>query len=161
MVRRNHSEAVSPMRYLSAVAQSMPIFLVALIWGAIGIPVSWFASALVASVGLGIALGRYMSAKMVRGLLQGEGHFLCRRVPGGVWFFAALGLLGAVVASIILRVLSATVGGLILHVGGVVFGALCCTTFTTTTLVVLRLERAQGKHVCMGGPVGFYFDDVI
>jgi hypothetical protein len=158
MFWENYREAVSPMRYLNAVAKTMPIFLMVLIWGAVGIPILWFAAALVISVGLGIGFGHFMSEKMVRGLLDGNGHYRGHRVPGGVWFFLALGVLGPVAAATILGVLGDTEGWLILHVGGASLGAMCCAVYATIAFVVLGLERTQNKHVCMGGGE-FYFDD--
>ena len=81
------------MRYFSAVTRSIPMFLIAIIWGALGIPILWTPITLIASILLGLAIGHAMGATIVSGLLRGDGHFSPRRVPGGVWFFVVLGWL--------------------------------------------------------------------
>jgi hypothetical protein len=138
-------------------AQSMPMFLIAIFWGAQGIPRSWLAVALGVSLSLGIAIGHYRSGRMARSLLR-DGQFVCKRVPGGVWFFIAIGLLVGTGGAAILRALGDASGRLFLHASGVVFGAICCGFYGMTSFVVLHLERTQSKKVYMGYG-GFYFEN--
>ena len=146
------------MRYLSAITISMPIFCVAVVWGAVGLPIFWVVVAIVAFAGLGIILGRYMNLILAMYLLDGRSHFLLQRTPGGIWFFLGLGVVGGLAAVSVLAVFGLTTGWLILRAAALAFGALCCAAFGTIALAVLRLERTEGKHVYMD-PDGFFLLD--
>ncbi|HTW93542.1 MAG TPA: hypothetical protein VMD30_02035, partial [Tepidisphaeraceae bacterium] len=147
----------SPMRYLVAVVESLWIFIVVVAWGAAGIPVLWFAIALVASAGLGIALGRRQSSKIVRGLVE-NGRFRSARVPGGVWFFIGLGLLIPIVAEILIIGLGKEEGWLVVRLGAVIVGVFAGAVFATIGVAIFNLERLHGRRVYLGVE-GFLLDN--
>lgn len=145
------------MRYVKLILASMPILCYFFIWGAISLPITWLAVASLVSASLGFVLGRYMSTLMARNLLQGYRNFLFRPVPGGIWFFIGLGILGGIGVAPVLLAFGPTQGLLILRVVAVVLCTLCFAVFGTLALAVLRLERTHAKHVYLGRE-GFYFD---
>ena len=147
------------MRYLGAIATSMPIFLIAVTWGVAGLPIWWLALALPFGA-LGTAVGRYMSGVLARHLLHGEGHFLLRqRAPGGVWFFIGIGLFGVAALYLLPTVFfGRTTGTLVLRCGAVVFVTFSTAVFALIGVHVMRLERSTGKRVNMW-PDGFFLDE--
>ena len=149
--------AAAGMRYLSTVTNSMPIFIIAFIWGALGVSLAWLAVASLGSLASGVLLGRHMSRVMMKNLIHGQDHFLVRRAPGGIWFFVGLGLLAALAGVAVFLLFGRTTGLIIVRTGAVVFGLGCCAAFGSVGLTVLRLERSEGRHVYMG-PTGFFFD---
>ncbi len=145
------------MRYLGALAISMPIFLMAVTWGAAGLPIWWLAIAFPFGA-LGTAVGRYMSGVLARNVLHGESHFLMQRAPGGVWFFIGIGLLGGVAFVPILVLFGPTTALLVLRSGAVVFGTFFAAVFALIGVRVIRLERSTGKRVNMW-PDGFHLEE--
>ena len=144
------------MRYLSGVVTSLPIFLAAVIWGAMGLGILWLTVVALAAVAVGIIVGRYMGRVMEGNILRGERHFLLESAPGGIWFFLGIGVLGGIVAGATFSVVGPTYASVVLRVGALAGGALCCAWFCTSAFAVWRLERAQGQRVYMG-PLGLFF----
>ena len=144
------------MRYITACAQSIPMFVLIMIWGARGLPHGWMLAALIVSSLAGVVLGHAMSAKMVNGLLSSE-SFAPRLVPGGIWFFVGLGVAGGIILAMLPKsVFGSTHGLLMVHLCVMAMGTFLCAVFTTLALSVRRLEQSQGKNVWMSR-AGFRF----
>ena len=89
--------------------------------------------------------------------MHGQNSVLTRRIPGGVGFVIAVGLIGGLVASVLLGLLPGD--DLLLLRGAVAgFATLLIVQFSIVGLRVLRLERAYGRRVYMW-PDGMFFDE--
>ena len=147
------------MRYTHSIALSMPIFIVGFIWGGLALSGAFLAVALSAAISLGVCRGYFMSRMLCDGVLLGKPHCLCQTRPAWFWCFVALGTLGGAVGALIPIIYGPTRGWLILRAGAVVVGTLLCTAFGVIALVILQLERREGRKVYMGGPNGLFFEE--
>ncbi len=144
------------MRYLSVIIKSMPIFVIAAIWGVTTSPMRLSIPALGFSTLLGFTLGRYMSRALWRHLMLGDALPL-NRFPGGIWFIVAVGILGGLLPLPLFAVFGSSVGWLVVRIAAIAFGAVGATVFITIAVSVWQIERAEGRQVIMGHG-GFFFE---
>ena len=146
---------MAPMRYISTIAMTVPLFVAETVWAAIGLGPWTICFALLTGIAISVLIGWYMCTGLRRYLFHGQTNFLLRRPPGGVWFFILLGLLIGVIGAPLLMILG---GSLLLRTVGVTVGTIAAGSFGIVGIYVLRLERSQGKRIFMW-PDGFFFEE--